>query len=460
MATSELCITKDAILQKPQEGLTYPSTAQEISPFTMNGAPLTVPPQSLTGQSEYRRLPTATTDISNLVSYTAVDNYYLINLATENILGADPNTTLRFQNQSFTLKFAAIHSAIWANSGTQVSLVFSSANGHFFHICIPITYDGTVQTANPFLNAWLTKPNSMPSGFTMNQILNFTDSAKASFATLEYCLLHNYGAILKPYTFCIFKTPLKVVQSTLPQWISGDLNLTNAQTLPTPQSSFNTYRRKTFDDIFNFIMRRSINVYISAGNADPYLIGIEKHFDNTRTQNATKPAYFQVTTKTLTGDKLLTNSVNSSRGLKNIKCYPIDLVTQVDGDGNIFIDEQTNKPININDVVSDSAIDISGNDTQVSDQNSTQSWIRFTIAFCIIFLGILAIVIVLVVFIFRGTSYNTATYANVVATNVAAAVPAAANAAVPATNIAKAANAATIIAEKAARAASSSIKTV
>jgi len=254
----------------------------------------------------------------------------------------------------------------------------------------------------------------------MNQILNFGgEKTKASFATLEYCLLYNYGEILKPYTFCMFKTPLKVVQSTLPSWLATDLNLTNPQTVPSQQASFNTYRRKSFDDIFNFFMRGVINVYVYS-TPDPYLIGTEQHFDTKKTQNATKPAYFQTTSKILSGGTYSTfnsDSGNVARGLKNVKCYPIDLVTQVDSDGNIFIDEKTNKPINIKDVIADDVndisgngmtldFDVSGNRLQASTWIQTQSRVRFIIAFSIIFLILVSIIIVLVVYIFRGTSFG------------------------------------------------------
>jgi hypothetical protein len=398
----------------------------------MNGAPLTVPPQPLVGITEFRRLPKATKDTSNMKTYFVEDNYYSINLATENIIGADPNTTLRFQNKNYTLTFMAIHSAIWCSKGTQVSMLFTSKNGHMFHICIPITYDGNVQTANPFLSAWLTQPSSLPTGFTVNQILNFDSAsasasakekakAKANFATLEYCLLYNYGAILKPYTLCIFQTPLKVIQATLPTWLASDLNLRNPQTIPSPKQAFQVYRRKTFDDIFNFFMRGVINVYIY-NNPDPYLIGTEQHFDNKKTQIATNPAYFTVSSKALSGGtySLFNNSTGSAaRGLKNVKCYPIDLVTQVDSDGNIFIDEKTNKPININDVVADDIFNISDasgssvlhdaseNVIKMSNLVQTQSSIRFIIAFSIIFLILISIIIVMVVYIFKGSSFSS-----------------------------------------------------
>ena len=39
------------------------------------------------------------------------------------------------------------------------------------------------------------------------------------------------------------------------------------------------------------------------------------------------------------------------RGLQNVKCYPIDLATQIDDNGNIYIDRTTNKPTDTNDVL-------------------------------------------------------------------------------------------------------------
>ena len=411
MSTSELCITKDALLRSPDGGLTYPLTAQPVSPFVMSGAPLSIPPQSVSGLSEYRRKSTATTDTSNLVAYFAQDNYYLINLASENIYGADPNTTLRFQNQSFTLSFMAIHAAIWDTSGIQISLVFTSAGGDIFHICIPITYDGNKETANPLINSLFTGVN-LPAGSTMNQILNFGEpKSTASFATLEFCLYYNRQTILKPYTFCIFKTSLKADGSNLPGWLNSDRNLINPQTLPTAQTPFNTYRRKTFDEIFNYFMKGVIPVYVY-DNKDPYLIGTEPHFDNNNTQNATIPSYFEISVKALSGTKLSSfdrgNQQGLVRQLNNVKCYPIDLASQIDEYGNIYVDENTNTPINVSEVIADQkggeyAIDLSG--TNVKLDNS-QSWIRFIIAFSIIFLILISIIVVGVVFIFRGTSFN------------------------------------------------------
>jgi hypothetical protein len=381
----------------------------------MNGAPLSIPPQNLSGLSEYRRTTTATTDTSNLVAYFAKDNYYLMNLASENIYGPDPNTTLRFQNQNFTLSFMGIHAAIWDTKGIQISLLFTSSDGDMFHMCIPITYDGNKETANPLINSLFTGAN-LPTGSTMNQILNFGDpNSFASFATLEFCLYYNRQKILKPYVYCIFQTSLKADGSSLPAWLSSDRDLTNKQTLPTPQTSYSTYRRKTFDEIFNYFMKGIIPVYVY-DTPDPYLIGKEAHFDRNNTQNATIPSYFQVSVKALSGTKLSSFDRGTQqvivRQLDNVKCYPIDLASQIDENGNIYVDENTNKPIDVAEVLTEQkggeyVIDLSAANVKL---DNSQSWLRFIIAFSIIFLILISIIVVGVVYVFRGTSFNKPQY--------------------------------------------------
>jgi hypothetical protein len=416
------CITKDAVLQKPQEGLTYPASGQLTSPFTLKGSPLTNRPQPLTGLTEYRRKQGASTDTRNQQAYFALDQYYTINLATEHILGPDQNTTLRFDNRNYTLRFAAIHKALWVpkvqavrgdmirpSTPPQVSLVFNTSDNQFFHICIPIQYTNSAQDENIFLKYWLyTNPGTnLPSGFTLNEILNFR-SDDVRFATLHYCLNYNTNRVTAPYTVCIFQTPLKLNLGELSPWLRNDPNFERPDDIPTETQSFKSYRRKTFDEIFNYVLRGQVSKFIY-DKVDPYLVSDEAHFDDDRTQNAILPAYFKVKSQELSG-KLFNQSFSQARegvrGLKNVKCYPIDLATQIDDEGNIFVDQSTNKPIDLNTVNAnklqefDPDLALQAN----SKQKQNESWTRFMIAFSIIFLILLALVILLIVFVFKGTS--------------------------------------------------------
>ena len=411
------CITKDAVLQKPQEGLTYPISGQLSSPFTLKGTPLANRPQPLTGLTEYRRKQGATTDTKNEKAYFALDQYYTINLASEHILGPDQNTTLRFDNRNYTLRFACVHKALWVpkvqnarpSTPPQVSLVFTNSDNQFFHICIPIQYIQVSQDENIFLKYWLyvNPGTNLPSGFTMNEILNFR-SDDVRFATLQYCLNYNGERVTSPYTFCMVQTPLKVNLQLCPAWLRNDPNFERPDDIPTEQQSFQTYRRKTFDEIFNYVLRGQVNKYIY-NRIDPYVVSDEQHFDDDRTQNAVLPAYFKVKSQELSG-KLFNQPFSQARegvrGLKNVKCYPIDLATQIDDEGNIFVDQSTNKPIDLN-TVSANKLQEFDPDLALKAQNQqkqNESWTRFIIAFSIIFLVLLALVVVLIVFVFKGTS--------------------------------------------------------
>lgn len=416
------CITKDAVLQKPQEGLTYPASGQLTPPFTLKGTPLTNRPQPLTGLTEYRRKQGATTDTQNQQAYFALDQYYTINLASEHILGPDQNTTLRFDNRNYTLRFACLHKALWVtkvqaprgqlvrpSTPAQVSLVFTTSDNQFFHMCIPIQYSNTSEDENIFLKYWLyvNPGTNLPSGFTLNEVLNFR-TEDVRFATLQYCLTYNVNRVTAPYTVCMFQTPLKINLGLCPSWLRNDPNFERPDDIPTENQSFKTYRRKTFDEIFNYVLRGQVSKFIY-NRSDPYLVSDEAHFDDDRTQNAILPAYFKVKSQELSG-KLFNQAFNQKRegvrGLQNVKCYPIDLATQIDDEGNIFVDQSTNKPIDLT-TVNVNKLDEFDPDLALEAKNKqkqNESWVRFMIAFSIIFLILLALVIVLVVFVFRGTS--------------------------------------------------------
>ena len=451
------CLTQDSILQKPQAGLTFPTSGQQKPPFTLSGGPITTIPQSISGGMEMRRKPprvdvtpkdmleyTAIADTTNLTAYFAANNYYSIKLSTEHMLGPDPNTTLRYNLITYTHKFSALHAPIWPSLNMlngapyiQFSMVFRSSEGYFFHLCIPVQIVLDNKNENQYLKTWLTKSTIPSTGLTTNDLLNFRGSENSVlFATLQYCLKYDIHTlpttvsttpqesyVRQPYTFCLFKTPLKISQLSLPSWLSSDTSLTNSSTIPLPKEAIGTpYRRKTFDEIFNYFMGGDIGTYIY-GNKDPYLLGVEKHFDDSYSQNAVTAAFFNVTSASISGQAFSPGQLKDGvRSLNNVKCYPIDLVSQVDENGNIYIDEGLNKPINTNDVLKNdfidspdlhSSVDASGgpnmalNDLQkqarAADFNSA---LRYWIALAIMVLIILAIVASIIVYFFRAETFG------------------------------------------------------
>jgi len=407
------CQVEMAVIQQPTGGFNFqldsasPNPAFNSSPpFALNGAPLANPPQPITGASEYIRNSKATTDTANMTSYLAEDNYTLVSTPTENIIGTDPQTTLRFDPMSYTLEFIAIHRGLWKADQPQVSMFFKSAGGDMFHICIPVIYTNDSKGENKFLKAWLYKDIAV-SGVTYNELLRFPGEKDVRFAVLSGgCLTYNGGRNKNTYTFCLFANSIQLNKNNIQDWLAADPNFTGT----LDNQGRNTNRRHmTFDSIFNFMNRGMVRKYVY-NMPDPYEASEEAHF-NTKFQNAITPAYYKVRAAMLV-PKVKESFTNPEiKGLQNVKCYPIDLASQVDSNGNIFVDPDTNKPLDVNDMKlndkwatyqfgdSSNGQQISGASVQKKQVNNIETLIGFILTF-VFFMGI---GIVLIIFILRGT---------------------------------------------------------
>ena len=334
------------ILYKPRTVRDASTVPQTSPPFTLSGSPLPAQIKGVVGLVEKVRKAGATKDTSVWNTYFKQDNYDNKNLSTENIIDNYTNTTLRFKEETYTLLFIAVHNKIWATSrASQLTLLFRAAETkNFFHICIPIVQTDDNTNESPFLRSWFVGSPINPSGLTVNDILNFRGYEKAvDFSLMEFCLRYNrnekaeYMTQKNVYNFCLFETPLNISKDSYSRcrWLSIS-------------------DKETFDSIFNLYLRSEIYLFVTDDIRDPYLISKEEHFgsDNRVTQNATIPAFFTVETKYLTGGMYTSDQLKPNvRGLQNVKCYPIDLATQIDDNGNIYIDRTTNKPTDTNDVL-------------------------------------------------------------------------------------------------------------
>ena len=336
------------ILYKPRTVRDASTVPQSSAPFTLSGSPLPAEIKGVVGLVEKVRKASATKDTSIWNTYFKQDNYDNKALSTENIIDNYTNSTLRFKDETYTLLFIAVHNKIWSTPGSsssQISLLFRVAESkNFFHICIPIVQTDDNTNESPFLRSWFTGSPMNPSGLTVNDILNFRGYEKAvNFSLMEFCLKYNRGGKAdymkhtNVYNYCLFDTPLNISKNSYARckWLS-------------------TSDKETFDSIFNLYLRSEIYLFVSDDIRDPYLISKEEHFgsDDTVTQNATIPAFFTVETRALSGGMYTPDQLKSNvRGLQNVKCYPIDLATQIDDNGNIYIDRTTNKPTDTNDVL-------------------------------------------------------------------------------------------------------------
>jgi len=395
------------ILNKPRTVRNTSTVVQSTPTFTMYGAPLPAQISPLTGLTEKVRKGGVTKDTSNWTTYFAADNYSDTPLKTSNILGSDSNSTLRFKDETYALLFACLHYEIWDRRGFALSLVFRADSKNFYHIWIPVTFNGASPATieNPFLRSWITASPVTPAGLSLNDVLNFRGHENAvDFSLMEFCLNYNRGStdtstrITSVYNFCYFDTPLYISRATY----------NNANLLFKESVSKHSY-----DQIFNLILRSEIFLYVSADVRDPYLLSQESHFgDAVVTQNSIIPAFFTVPTHLLSGSPYTSDQLKENvRGLKNIKCYPIDLASQVDDNGNIYIEKSTNKPTDTRDILKDFKASppppLSKNPFSSETSTKTRNMVVLVLIKILVGLILLYIVIYIITSILKPTKVET-----------------------------------------------------
>lgn len=362
-------------------------------------------PTSLLSSGEYKRK--ATTKKLSSAEYYNDENYDTIVLNTENIIDPETlgNTSLRYEGHSYNLSYIAIHKPIWKSKHTlQVSMVFTSPEFAILHICIPIEMANSDIGANAFLAHWL-YDEQMPPGLTVNELLNFS-TANVSFAGLQYCLRYNNKANVSPYTFFNFDTPLYINSLRCPSWINLD-----------------SVTRKTSDEIFNLMMHGQVTYY-ERDITDPRLISKESHFSDERTQTSVKPVLYSVKREVMYKKKVVTEGF-SQKTLENVKCYPINLNTQIDDQGHVVIDQATKKPVDLASINSaayaklDPTLALNAANAAKESNNTMRSWTVFIVIAIIAGLFI----IVAAIYFFRGKSATAVAPATAVALANATSAP-------------------------------------
>jgi hypothetical protein len=378
-------------------------------PFTLNGRPYVTNPTSLQGVSEYRRKTGALTN-TQANGYFSIDQYDLINLTLNNVIGADSSTTLRYNNNSYTQRFIALHKNIWDNNGVSVSIFFATNDMEkFFHICIPVELANNSNDENIFLKSWLYQNPStnIPSNLTTNELLNFRKSSGqyAKFYTIQYCLQVDTRTT-KTYVLCMFNDSIKVNRTQLPGWIQND------PTMSTPSN----VNKKTIDQILNLMLKGVFNFVIpNTDMVDGNLVSQNTYFMLTdqnniqgTAENTIRSIYYNVPIKSLAGSLFRQPTKPGIKTLENIKCYPIDLASQINSDGSINIDEQTNKPLSPKDAASEASTEpiTYDADADLKAKEQKDNWIFMIVA--LVTFGILLVIgIIVIVFVLRGRSIGS-----------------------------------------------------
>jgi hypothetical protein len=411
------CNARSEAIQKPQGGLFTQSGGETTPPFELKGQPLSNPPEPLQNSIQLARKRNAETRVAE-PNFLADSNYYQIRVNTPNIIGPNPNTTLRYDEKSYKQEFIAIHRNIWFTDSepAQVSLVFTDSTGSIFHICIPLSIQDTNINENDYLKYWLyrNRPTrgGIPLGMTANELLHFREGEgnKVNFLTLEYCLNVNSNNSSVRYTLCLFENALKINRAELPSWFTSNPLMNTLSTLPNEDRASTTpILKKSFDEIINFMFRGR---FYRANSVDTKSVSTTNYFSAQNTQNSINPTYYSVTSRQIAGTQIKKQIVTApgERALQNIKCYPIDLVNQVDQDGNIVIDENTNKPLDVkrvrNPTEEDTDIDPSLAAELAKKQKENEQRVMFWIIFGIVLTIMICIIIAIIVYFLRGKSYS------------------------------------------------------
>ncbi len=360
-------------------------------PFILSGKAMTNPPTKVSGLE----ISSAIFD-SSFVSNIG-DTPYTIKLLTDHILTEDAETTLRDNStpaKKYTLKFACIHKGLtdtllrFSQAQTvieslELSIVFLSSESDIYHINVPILIAQDSIDENRFLNSWLyTNPNTRyPPGFTFNQILNVQASnSLTKVATYTFSSIKEDDKIIvNNYTICRFKDPVKINQNGVPSWLIAMKSITPTSEYQVPtkdEASIKSYRPRNFNAILKIMLPT-----------------IFKKIPLMAFNNTIESIYYILNMKSLLGGMMYSKSKDPKK-LQNIKCYPIDLATQVNDDGSVNLDTTGLKALTpVKE--SDSVLPINTDD-KTKTMNTVFYWVIFSIIAVIGLCIVLAIVVTVV----------------------------------------------------------------
>lgn len=369
-------------------------------PFTLSGAPVTTTPVKTPNRMvDYCPGLDQQTPPRPLRREITLDTNGLI---IDPVLNS--GTTLRITNErvSFNLVFIALHKDIWSDTASpQLSLFFTGRDPVdglivYTHICIPVTYTTDDLNTNLFLKSWLTEATP-PSGLTVNNLLDAKRGLK--FQVMNYCLRNQGGG--NSYTLFLSSEPLLLNSNNLPSWLATDTNLIGDQWINN-----STYRLKTFSDMYTLAMNVRNPTYTEFFNWNEFSVAkTNKKFvsimSGSPTQSGITPSYYVLPPGSLSGTAFKTGQRTLPK--KQIKCYPINLMKDVDANGNVIVDNN-NVPMTTTGAKNEKeseTMNIKLNEDVANAQNGTFVFIAS------IFIGIIALVLILgIIFWFFGSKQS------------------------------------------------------
>ena len=385
----------------------FKSPPIKIRPFLIQGATTGIPPANPERVNILYKKNQDTPFYS-----TTASEYESKQINTKNMIFNDycSGTTLVDmvdpQAARYEFSFAATHTNDLKTTSDKndvpyiLSLVFIN-RVDIYHIHIPIVLSSTIQPAdvNPFLRSWL-DPSTTNESFSINQLLQMKGEDSIEFdqfvyqqnynqaSTASVAKVTNIASFAGKYTLCILKTPHVVLNYT--SLAKNDL--------------------ATFNDVFNYMHYKSMNlanpryplelsedIYLLANSSTKYPIAT---FYSIKSSDAAKVK--------LTEGFSDSCAATTGKLLDSVKCYPIDLATQIDSNGDVLIDEATAKPIDPRPI----ARTMNMSPPVLSASPSTFSYVNMFIVFAIFIIALL-VVCLAVYFFFRSPKASSAGAAGV-----------------------------------------------
>jgi hypothetical protein len=378
----------------------FSSTPVKLRPFLVQGATTGIPPGNPERTSVFYKKNKDTPLYS-----TEPTDYDVSHINTKNIIYSDycAGTTLVDMVDSasprYEFAFAAIHTNDLNTTSEKntvanvVSMLFTH-NKDVYHIQIPLVVSSSIQPSdvNPLLRSWLDPSTPSKESFSMNQLFHVKQSVTVDFDRYTFTMNYNQSttdSLVKitgitkfagKYTLCLFKTP---------QYVLNYASLAKND-LPT------------FNDVFNYVMKDTFTIasprYPLQSSPDIYMLA-------NSSSKYPMPTFYSIPTRELSQLRLedktegFANSCSNGtagRLLNSVKCYPIDLATQVDANGDIRVDETTAMPIDVKQM------EETGMATPIPVQTSSFNY-KFMLIIIILFSVALLLMIGVVVYTFRST---------------------------------------------------------
>jgi hypothetical protein len=322
----------------------FSSPPVKVRPFLIQGATTGIPP------ANPERVNILHTKNQNTPFYsTTPSEYDSEQVTTKNIIFPDycTGTTLvdmvEKGSPRYEFSFAAIHTNDLNTTSDKheieyvVSIVFNNSV-NVYHIQVPLVISSSIQPSdvNPFLQCWLDPSVVSKESFSINQLLQFKQEGSIEFDRFIYQQKYNQestasvakttgiSTFLGNYTLCILKTPHFILN--YPSLTENYLS--------------------SFNDVFNYMQYTSMKIanprYPLERSGDMYMLA------NSSSKYPTATFYTiprQELSKLKLSEGFTSCASPETQLLDKVKCYPIDLATQVDANGDILIDKLTSKPI-------------------------------------------------------------------------------------------------------------------